>query len=332
MNELRQNMATKRWVIIATERAKRPNELVPESTTDPLSLPAWDGSCPFCPGNEEMDLETMRMPERGEWQVRGVGNRYPALRTDGERIRSYDGVDRNITAVGYHEVLVESPLHNACTPLQPSSELCMVFSAFQQRGIEIARDDRIEQVIYFKNHGSMAGSSMSHPHAQIMGLPIVPSDIRARISEARRYFDDTGDCVLCAMLAREQEDGRRIVVEGEHATAFVPYAAFSPFHMWIIPHGHEAHFHHAGVSTIARAWRGCCTSCCRNSTWAWAILTLTTSFARRPSSECNNEYLHWYVTVVPRLTQVAGFELGADMFINPTLPEESAAFLRSIEA
>ena len=331
MNELRQNMATKRWVIIATERAKRPNELVPESTTDPLSLPAWDESCPFCPGNEEMDLETMRMPERGEWQVRGVGNRYPALRTGGDRIRSYDGVDRNITAVGYHEVLVESPLHNACTPLQPSSELCMVFSAFQQRGIEIARDDRIEQVIYFKNHGSMAGSSMPHPHAQIMGLPIVPSDIRARISEARRYFDDTGDCVLCSMLAREQEDGRRIVVEGEHATAFVPYAAFSPFHVWIIPHGHEAHYHHAGIDdrqSVARVLHKLLQKLyvgVGNPDFNYVIRSA-------PVSECNNEYLHWYVTVVPRLTQVAGFELGADMFINPTLPEESAAFLRSIEA
>jgi UDPglucose--hexose-1-phosphate uridylyltransferase len=330
MNELRQNMATKRWVIIATERAKRPYELVPESTTDLLAQPLRDEDCPFCPGNEEQELETLRIPERGEWQVRGVSNLYPALNREGERIRSYDGVDRNITAVGYHEVLVESPLHNTCTALRPVSELYEVFSGFQQRGKEIAQDKRIEQVIYFKNHGTMAGSSMSHPHAQIMGLPIVPSDIRARIVEYRRYFDDTGDCVLCAMLAREREDGRRIVAECEHATAFVPYAAFSPFHMWIIPHGHEAHYHRAGTDNRQGVTKVLHTLLRKlyvgvgNPDFNYVIRSA-------PVSECNNEYLHWYVTVVPRLTRSAGFELGADMFINPTLPEESAAFLRSIE-
>jgi UDPglucose--hexose-1-phosphate uridylyltransferase len=330
MNELRQNMATKRWVIIATERAKRPSELTPLSTTDPSRLPVYDPDCPFCPGNEEMELERLRTPSVGDWQVRVVANLYPALRDEGARVRSYDGVHRNITAVGYHDIVVETPLHNACTALRPVGELGVVFSAFQQRGLQIAQDPRVEHVIYFKNHGTMAGSSMPHPHAQIIGLPIVPADIRSRIEEARRYFDDTGDCVLCTMLAREREDGRRIVVEGEHATAFVPYAAFSPFHMWIVPHRHEAHFRNAGTverqgvasvlhTILRKLYIGV-----GNPDFNYVIRSA-------PVYDGNNEYLHWYVTVVPRVTQMAGFELGADMFINPTLPEESAAFLRGIE-
>ena len=275
-------------------------------------------------------METLRLPSVGDWQVRGVANRFPALNKEGARIRSYDGVHRNISAVGYHELLIESPLHNTCSALQPAADLSLVFSAFQQRGHEMAEDPRVEHVISFKNHGSMAGSSMPHPHAQIIGLPIVPSDIRARIEEARRYFDDTGDCVLCTMLAREREDGRRIVAECEHATAFVPYAAFSPFHMWIVPHNHEAHFRSAGVierqgvaqvlhTILRKLYIGV-----GNPDFNYVIRSA-------PVYDGNNEYLHWYVTVVPRLTQVAGFELGADMFINPTLPEESAAFLRSIK-
>lgn len=324
-------MVTKRWVIIATERAKRPSELTPLSTTDPTALPAYDADCPFCPGNEELDLERLRLPKARNWQVRVVDNLYPALQPDGESVYTFDGIYRSSSAIGYHDIVVESPLHNAISALRPAAELVEVFTAFQQRSRAIAQDVRMEHVVCFKNHGSMAGSSMHHPHAQIIGLPIVPTDIRARLEEVRRYYENTGACGLCTMLDREREDGKRIIIEGEHATAFIPYAAFSPFHIWIVPHRHQAHFRYAdpescaGVATVLHGILRKLYKGVGNPDFNYVVRT-------SPVKEAHPEYVHWYVTVVPRVTRLAGFELGADMFINPTLPEESAAFLRSIDS
>ena len=242
MAELRQNMATKQWVIISTERAKRPRDFAAQSRTPTSSRPEWNADCPFCPGNEEVELEVMRIPEDGPWQVRVVRNKFPALEQEGERQRTFDGVHRQTSGVGYHEVPVESQRHNTCPALETPEQVSLMLETFQRRGRVISRDPRIEQVIYFKNHGRRAGTSLAHPHTQLIGLPIVPYNIRVRTEEARRFFDDTGHCVYCEMWQDELEGGRRVVVESEHFLAFVLYAALSPFHMWIVPRRHEPSF------------------------------------------------------------------------------------------
>src|SRR5437867_6970046 len=112
MAELRQNLATREWVIIATERARRPEQFVQPDKERVEHRPAYDANCPFCPGNEELDLERLRLPDEGDWLLRVVQNRYPALRESGERVQHFDGVNTSISGVGYHEVVVESRLHN----------------------------------------------------------------------------------------------------------------------------------------------------------------------------------------------------------------------------
>ncbi len=198
-------MATKQWVIISTERARRPEEFIDRSHR-PVheSLPAYDLDCPFCPGNEEgPDMEVLRLPQGADdWQVRVVKNRYPALTQEGERVRQFDGVNRSISGVGYHEVVVEAPPHNTTPALLDAEQLSRVLMAFQTRGVVMSLDDRIEHVIYFKNHGPRAGTSLLHPHSQIIGLPVVPYNVRARDEEARRFFDDTGSCVVLRYAVR----------------------------------------------------------------------------------------------------------------------------------
>lgn len=329
MPELRQNMATKEWVIIATERAKRPEEFArPEEEAQEVQ-PSYDPHCPFCPGNEELELEALRLPDTGPWQVRVIRNKYPALQREGPRERSFDGVHRLISGVGYHEVLVETPQHNLCPALETPDDLERMLLAFRTRGRAISRDERIQHVTYFKNHGPLAGSSLHHPHTQLIALPIVPYSLRARIEEAYRFFDDVGGCVYCRMVQDECEDGIRIVAENEQFVAFVPYAAASPFHVWILPRQHRASF--LAVPAVERR----------------ALAELLHEVLRRlyvglndpdynyiihsqPLRDSGDDYLHWYVAIVPRTSRTAGFELGSGMFINSALPEESAAFLRNV--
>lgn len=332
MSELRQNIATKEWVIIATERAKRPGvyaEADHRPTTQDLS--PHEAACPFCPGNEELDLETERMPaDDPAWQVRSVYNRYPALGNEAALARTFDGVQRWISGVGYHEVVVEHPLHNTTPALMPVTSLGTVLEMFYNRGWSIQNDPRIEQIIFFKNHGEQAGASIDHPHSQIVGLPVVPNIIRQRTEESRRYFDDTGNCVYCVMLNDELNRKERIITTSQYFAAFALYAAPSPFNIWIIPRRHSVSFlytdkeERADLAAILR-------DILRRLFFGLHDPAYNFVIQSSPVKELNSDYLHWYLTVNPRLSRTAGFELGSGMSINPALPEECAEYLRNIK-
>lgn len=330
-SELRQNLATKEWVVIARERTKRPDEYVTaQEPVIPPTQPAHDPTCPFCAGNEEQDLEIARQPAAGPWQIRVVHNKYPALSTNDKLLRTFNGVHRLISGVGYHEVVVDHPVHNTTLALMEPDDIRVLLDIFYERGWSIRSDSRIEQIIYFKNHGERAGASLKHPHSQIIGLPVVPTDIRHRIEEARRYFDDNGDCVFCAMMKDEIDKGERLVVESEHFVAFVLYASPSPFHIWILPRQHSVSFLYLQaeqMTDLAQILR----DVMRRLFIGLQDPAYNLIIRSAPVKEISNDYLHWYVTIVSRVSRTAGFELGSGMFINPSLPEECAEFLRKVK-
>ncbi|HWQ14698.1 MAG TPA: galactose-1-phosphate uridylyltransferase [Roseiflexaceae bacterium] len=326
MPEIRQNLATREWVIIATERAKRPEQFALPHR-EHTAIPPYDDRCPFCPGNEELDLERLRLPAEGPWQQRVVRNRYPALQEDSDGERQLDGIHRSIPGVGYHEVVVESRLHNTNPALETVDEVEGTLRAFQLRSWAYGEDERVEQVICFKNHGPTAGTSLLHPHAQIIALPVVPYTVRARAAEARRYFDDHGECVICRMRTDEEASGERLVAETQHFSAFVPYAAFSPFHLWIVPRRHAASFGGTTPEEL-RDLAALLRDILRRIYFALNDPDYNYVIRTAPQCEHTARHLHWYLPIIPRVSHSAGFELGSGMFINTALPEESARFLR----
>lgn len=331
MAEIRQNMATKEWVIIATERAKRPEEFVQRDKEKAEDRPPYSPTCPFCPGNEELDLEQLRLPAEGDWQVRVVRNRYPALHDNGDRVRTVDGVHRSISGVGHHDVIVENRLHNISPAFQDVRNLELTLQAFQIRGRALREDRRIEHIVFFKNHGPTAGTSLLHPHSQMLALPMVPYTVRKRIEEARRYHDDTGECVFCRMRMEEEREQSRVLLHSPHFSAFIPYAAFSPFHIWVLPRRHGASFLDVlpeEIHDLAHVLRRLLRMVhfgLNDPDFNYVIRTA-------PEEERASPYLHWYLALVPRVSQTAGFELGSGMFINTALPEDSAHFLRMVDA
>lgn len=331
MPELRQNLATREWVIIASERARRPNAYAEAPDHKITSArPAHDPRCPFCPDNEELDLEICRLPGTEPWRTRVVRNKYPALAMDGILARNFHGVERSITGVGYHEILVEHRLHNTTLALMSDADVRYVLETYLVRGQEIGADPRIEQIVYFKNHGERAGASLPHTHSQVIGLPIVPGDIRHRLEEARRFFDDTGRCVFCTMLADELTRGERIVAINDHFAAFVLYASSSPFHIWILPRNHHASFLHVDPAELDYL-----APILRDVLYRLYVLLNDPDYnlilRSTPTKEPENGYFHWYLAIVPRLSHSAGFELGSGVWINPSLPEACAEYLRNME-
>ncbi|MEN6627558.1 MAG: DUF4931 domain-containing protein [Candidatus Sumerlaeia bacterium] len=329
MAELRQNMVTKEWVIIAPERAMRPDQFRIPAKVLTHQLPVFINDCPFCPGNEaETPPDLIRCPEQGPWKSRLFPNKFPALSRDGERLYSHDGAARKLSGVGFHEVLIETPRHNSTPGLQSPQTILRTLKIFIQRGMQIADDPRIEQVFYFKNHGLAAGTSIIHPHGQLLALPMVPFNARMRIDEQRRTYDEMGVCPVCAMLDSELNAGRRIVCANESFVAVVPYAALSPFHMWIVPRRHGPSFldiqqHELELlAAIMREVFGRLYHGLSDPDYNYIV-------RNAPQRDSSSAYLHWYVSIVPRVTRTAGFELGSGMSINPTLPEDNAEFLRS---
>lgn len=329
MPQIRQNVATGEWVIIAPQRARRPGDFAAKKRASKKALPEHVANCPFCPGNEsQTPPQVLQLPSSGPWQVRVVPNKFAAFQKKDPYERHFDGVYRALAGVGWHEVVIESRRHNAAPAFQTSQEIARILTAFQLRGIEMAQDPRVEQIVYLKNHGRGAGTSREHPHSQIIALPVVPPHDQRRVEAARRYFDETGECVFCQMWRAEGAGGERVVVENEHFVVFVPYAAFASFHTWIVPRRHRASF--CGVEADELA----------------ALATLLRLVLRKiyvglgdpaynylihsaPLAASRSDYVHWYVAITPRPVPWGGFEMGSGMFVNATWPEEDARLLRA---
>jgi UDPglucose--hexose-1-phosphate uridylyltransferase len=331
MPELRLNIATNDWVIVATERAKRPHEFKTEKKEEG-NRPSFLETCPFCVGieaqnacNQIASINDMN----GSWLVRSVPNKFPALSSKGEPEVTDKGVYHTINGVGAHEVIIETPVHNLTMARYRVSQVEQVIEMYRSRHLELSEDPRIAHIIIFKNHGESAGTSLEHPHSQIVATPVVPTQVKNRMRCAREYYEENRQCVFCTMVAEEIKAKERIVSENEHFIALVPYASFSPFHMWILPRRHGSSFGQIGKEeirglavilkeTLARLYYGV-----GNPDYNFCIRT-------SPIHERGEEYFHWYIAIIPRINQIAGFEAGSGMFINTSLPEQCAQFLREV--
>ncbi|MBI5561096.1 MAG: DUF4931 domain-containing protein, partial [Deltaproteobacteria bacterium] len=232
MSELRLNVITREWVIIAKERAKRPRDFKGIPLRKPL--PEYIKGCPFCPGNEDKTPEeSFRLEGKEGWKIRVVPNKFEVLSSGGEKKWLIDGVKRTVAGVGKHEVIIESPRHNMSPALFSLEHTRDIIRIYRERFINAHSDPRVEHAIIFKNYGEGAGTSLEHPHSQLIATPVVPLQFRDRIQAALHYFDDTGSCLVCDVLKMELKDSVRVVTDSEHFATFIPYAALSPFHTWI---------------------------------------------------------------------------------------------------
>jgi UDPglucose--hexose-1-phosphate uridylyltransferase len=330
MPEFRQNFFSKEWVIIATERAKRPEELVTQRVVQPVS--SFVETCPFCPGNEAMSpTEVFRSPviPGAPWAVRVIPNKFAALSSAVQPTRGLQHLRRRIEGFGFHEVIIESPDHSRCTALMTDEHVARIFGVYRDRYNALSADRRVNHITIFKNHGADAGASQPHPHSQLIATPVIPSQVRHRLFEALRHYDDAGECMFCHMVESEIEDRTRIVLKSEHFVAMEVFASPTPFATHIFPLRHMASFGDisdaevADLAQILRMLLGKIYVGLENPDLNYTVRSA-------PAEYAGARHFHWYVSVIPRLTRTAGFELGSGMFINTVLPETAAEFLRNV--
>ncbi len=331
MPELRKDPIIGRWVIISTERGKRPHDFVVEEEV------VKGGFCPFCPGNEHTTppeifaiREPGTEPNTPGWHLRVVNNKFPALVLEGEPDRMGEGMYDKMNGIGTHEVIIENPDHHVTLSTISIDGFVNVLTAYQKRIQALAQDPRFRYVLIFKNQGRAAGASLEHSHSQLIGLPIVPELVMEELNGAKFYYNWKERCVFCDMIRQELQQGVRVVLENEAFLALCPFAPRSPFEVWILPKTHLSSF----VDLEQKSFR------LLAEIFSETLKRLEKSLGKAPYNfilhtapirEPEVPYYHWHFEIMPKLTLMAGFEWGSGFFINPTPPEDAAQYLKEVQ-
>jgi UDPglucose--hexose-1-phosphate uridylyltransferase len=338
-NELRKDYLLDRWVIIATERSRRPTDL-----SKPKAEAAKTDTCPMCVGNESMtppavmlytkengEVKRSQDPLTGErpknWLVRVIPNLYPAFSPpkqpeDSKKIVKSDYL---WDAVGHHEVVIESPIHDGDIADAELSQLELVITAYLDRLRELSTKPYVKYVSIFRNHGLEAGASLSHAHSQIIATPMVPTTIREEQKASQTFYEDHGKCIFCDIIEGELQ-GPRLISEDEDFVVLAPYASINPMEFWILPKKHAPNILDLTapeISAFAKTLK--------------ASLKALKNLVNDPpynygihlslNPETQDSY-HWHLEVYPKLATWAGFEKSTGCYINTVTPETAAESLR----
>ncbi len=330
MGHLRQNILTEQWIVFAAERSQRPDQIEKKKLQTPQSLPEKDSSCPFCPGNENMVPEIVderQCDSNYKWATRVVPNKYPALTAEGNAGLSQEGIYLKNASYGRHEVIIESPFHNHDIPVMGTEQIECILDTYVRRFKAIFEDEDISHILIFRNHGPASGTSLVHPHSQIIGSAVIPKYIHYRQTYAENYYETKNICSLCHIIEHETHESKRIIFENDSFVVFVPYAAEVSGEVWIVPKDHQGHFGHVRekqIADLAQVLNVVLSAYCEkleNPDYNYMIYSGTRDKSDKP-------YVHWYIQIRPRMTIAAGFEIGSGMGINTSLPEHDAAILR----
>ena len=321
MSELRQDPVTHDWIILSPERARRPR-----------GEAADRAPCPFCAGNEHLTPATLDRIDAadGSWLVRAVANRFPALCAEEPATASGEMPCgwRRLPGYGRHEVIIETPEHDRPPGMMPAGQARRVLEMYLRRYRALAAEDgQLRQIVIFRNHGERAGTSLAHPHSQIVATPAVSPETRRRAMDEIAYFDEAGRCGLCHVLARERTCGDRVVLESDRFVTIAPYASKNAWQLLVAPRRHAPSFAEADAGDL--------------DDLAVHLTQVLAALRRRlgdphynlvvstpPLDLLHRGANHWFIELLPRTATPAGFELGARIVVNAQPPEAAAAALR----
>jgi len=337
-NELRKDYLLNRWVVIATERSRRPTDFVKQKAES-----TQYSVCPLCVGNEHMtppaillylkqNGEIEKDKDRGDqrsknWLVRVIPNLYPAFAPPNEQEDQLQIMcSENFGyAVGHHEVLVESPNHDEDPADAELPQLTHLINAYIDRLRELSVKPYVRYVSIFRNYGKEAGASLSHAHSQIIATPTIPNIVEEEMAASKNFYEHNKKCVLCDIIEKEAKSPR-LVLDNEHFIVFTPYASVHPLEFWIVPKRHAINLLSLGKNEIDAFAETLKTS-------LKALKDLVNDppynygfhLALNPDAE---NYYHWHIEVYPKLSIWAGFEKNTGIYINTVKPETSAVELR----
>jgi UDPglucose--hexose-1-phosphate uridylyltransferase len=335
MTELRKDLITREWVVIARERVKRPGDFN-HQRQEAVVVTKDHSVCPFCEGNEAMtpseicavrDISTR--PDSPGWKVRVIPNKFPALEREISFTRDSVGIYERMDGMGAHEVVIETPEHGKRFSDLTIDQIQDILKVYQRRYQELRRVPYLKYVLVFKNYGKVAGASIDHSHSQIIATPVIPQQVWTHVKGMEQYYEYRARCVYCHIFEAEESEGIRVVAQNKYFLSVEPYASKYPFETWIIPKKHKPHFFEAMAEELK------CLAEILKETLHRIHVCLNDApynlmFINAPWTY--QSLFHWHIEIIPRLTIAAGFELGTGMYINIVAPEDAARYLREAES
>lgn len=286
--------------VITMERGARPHDSKREfcrgkKIADPKN-------CFFCPGNENLTPpELERVAGENGWKMRVFENKFPAFSKQSER--SY----------GIHEVIVETPRHDADFSSLPAGDFEQYLSLLCRRVRKAYSDGLIEWVLPFKNEGLLAGASLEHTHSQLVAASFVPQYVREKSALS------SGRCRYCEFSKKEGH----MIYEGKGWKALCPNASRFNYEIWILPARHVA-----SLLDLKKSELESLASILRKT-----LSILDRRVGRPPYNVVFNTGpkgmpFHLHIEILPRLARFAGFEFGSGMNMNSVPPEWAARLFR----
>lgn len=322
-SELRMDLVSNDWVIIATGRGQRPETFAKSKKIKQTVHPK---DCPFCQEKNIKEKIARRDKEDGSWFVISIPNKYPALSKGDNLDERKQGPNRIINGLGYHEVIITAD-HKRSIAQFSQKEIEMVIDIYQARYLDLIEKRFIKYVSIFHNHGKTAGASVVHPHSQLIATPVIDPDLRSSLDGAEAFYQSQGKCVYCVMIDWEFKDGQRIIYENEKFVVLCPFAPQVAFEVRIYPKKHQPYFE---KMTEDEKWL-----------FADAFGQALSRIHKRlkdpdynfyihtsPAGDGNYSHYHWHLNILPKTATWAGFELGAGIEISTIEPEKAAEFLR----
>ncbi len=338
MPELRKDPISGRWVIISTERSKRPDDFKAAAHASPDQ---FADTCPFDENREHMTRqEVFAFRQKGTsrdepgWWVRVVPDNDPLLQIEGDLGRMGVGMFDMMNGIGAHELIVETPRHGEYIPDMEEAQIEKIIWSYRDRMIDLYRDKRFKYVLVFKNHHINSEMTFGHSVSQIVATPILPKQIKEEMAGAKTYFNFKERCLYCDIIRQELADGERMIDENNSFLLFSPFASRSPFEVNIFPKEHAPSF--TGItkdevldlsSMLKRLLRKL-RSGLNDPPYNLMLHTRPAFVGHGKEGATIDMDFHWHVEIVPKMTRLAGFEWGSGFYINPTSPEEGAQFLR----
>jgi len=342
MPELRRDPVIGRWVIIATERAKRPDQFSSAIEKEEL-LPGE--KCPFCEGNESMtppEIYAMRKPGTRAngpgWDVRVIPSITPLLQIEGDLDRHGHDMYDLMAARGAHEIVIETPQHIR-DDKAIKQILAKTFNVILDRIHDLEKDQRIKYVLMFKNYGKMAGGGhIRHPRMQLIGTPVNLKRVKEELTGAKSYYNYKERCIFCDIISQEVAAEKRILAESKYFISIMPFASRFPFETWILPKKHSCDFYKMDRAELPDMTELIQLSYGKTKKligdFPYNVVLHTAPFRRDAGKKnywdtIDYDY-HWHLEFLPILTRVAGFEWGSGFYINPLPPEDACKSVREV--
>ena len=248
---------------------------------------------------------------KNDWFLQIIPNKNPAVGPE----------------LGFHDIVIYRD-HERHLANFTKEEIKMVLSAFQERYKRLAKGKNIEYISIFHNHGKEAGSTIPHPHSQILALPILPPYINRSVNASRRYFQEHNKCTHCQMLERELKEKKRVIYQNNDMVVITPFASRAEFELAILPKNHSAHFEkikEPELSALADALKVALQKIYKKLKDPAFNFFIHTAPIDKNS---NHSHYHWHMEIMPKFDIVGGFELSTGLDIVAVYPEKAAEIFK----